>query len=161
LTKPLGQKLKRFYNDNKMRTGAVIGLNKDNQHGSKGFTLVELMVTVVVLGLVITGIAGMYYIMQIMQVRSQHLDMATRAARTEIESLRNNGYNSLTPGTNINFTSSLPSELPKGKTGTVVISQPLPELRRLDVTVQYTDFGKQQTVTLSSNIGVIGIGQGQ
>jgi hypothetical protein len=114
-----------------------------------------------VLGLVITGIAGMYYIMQIMQVRSQHLDMATRAARTEIESLRNNGYNSLTPGTNINFTSSLPSELPKGKTGTVVISQPLPELRRLDVTVQYTDFGKQQTVTLSSNIGVIGIGQGQ
>jgi prepilin-type N-terminal cleavage/methylation domain-containing protein len=128
---------------------------------NKGFTLVELMVTVVVFGLVILGIAGMYYVMQIMEVRSQHLDLATRAARAEIESLRNNGYNTLTPGDTIDFTSSLPSALPKGKTGTVTISQPLPELRRVDVTVHYTDFGKQQTVTLSSNIGVIGIGQGQ
>lgn len=128
---------------------------------SKGFTLVELMVTVVVFGIVILGIAGMYYIMQIMEVRSQHLDLATRAARAEIESLRNNGYNSLTPGNTINFTSSLPGALPKDKSGTVTISQPLPELRRVDVTVQYTDFGKSETVTLSSNIGVIGIGQGQ
>jgi prepilin-type N-terminal cleavage/methylation domain-containing protein len=126
-----------------------------------GFTLVELMVTIVVLGLVITGIAGMYYVMQVAEVRGQRLDLATRAARTQIEKLRNNGYNALTPGSTITFTSSLPAALPSGKTGTVVVSQPLPELRRVDVTVQYTDYGKQQTVTLSSNIGVIGIGQGQ
>lgn len=119
------------------------------------------MVTIVVLGLVISGIGGLYYIMQVTEVRSQRLDLAMRAARTEIESLRNNGYNSLTPGTNIDFTSSLPSALPAGKTGTVVVSEPLPELRRVDVTVQYTDYGKPQTVTLSSNIGIIGIGQGQ
>lgn len=134
---------------------------KNVRHNEKGFTLAELMVTIVVLGLVISGLGGLYYIMQINEIRSQRLDLATRAARTEIESLRNNGYNSLTPGSTITFTSSLPSGLPSGKTGTVVVSQPLPELRRVDVTVQYTDYGKQQTVTLSSNIGVIGIGQGQ
>lgn len=126
-----------------------------------GFTLVELLVTIVVLGIVITGIGGLYYIMQVAEVRSQRLDIATRAARTEIESLRNNGYNALTPGTSIDFTSKLPSALPSGKTGTVVVSEPLPELRRVDVTVSYKDYGKQQTVTLSSNIGIIGIGQGQ
>ncbi|HET8671091.1 MAG TPA: prepilin-type N-terminal cleavage/methylation domain-containing protein [Candidatus Saccharimonadales bacterium] len=126
-----------------------------------GFTLAELMVTIVVLGLVISGLGGLYYIMQITEVRSQRLDLAMRAARTKIESLRNNGYSALVPGNNINFTSELPADLPAGKTGTVVVSEPLPELRRVDVTVQYTDYGKQQTVTLSSNIGVIGIGQGQ
>jgi prepilin-type N-terminal cleavage/methylation domain-containing protein len=131
---------------------------KRNRQG--GFTLVELMVTIVVLGLVIAGVGGLYYVMQITEVKSQRLDIAMRAARTKIESLRNNGYNSLTPGSNINFTGELPSSLPAGKTGTVVVSQPLPELRRVDVTVQYSDYGKQQTVTLSSNIGVLGIGQG-
>ncbi|HEX8763322.1 MAG TPA: prepilin-type N-terminal cleavage/methylation domain-containing protein [Candidatus Saccharimonadales bacterium] len=127
--------------------------------GERGFTLAELMVTIVVLGLVIAGLGGLYYVMQITEVRSQRLDIATRAARTKIESLRNNGYNALTPGSTITFTSELPTALPAGRTGTVVISEPLPELRRVDVTVQYTDYGKQQRVTLSSNIGVIGIGQ--
>jgi len=140
--------------------GQAMGPGKDHR-SDKGFTLVELMVTIIVIGLVITSIAGLYYIMQIMQVRSQHLDLAMRSARAEIESLRNNGYNSLTPGSTIDFSSSLPSGLPSGKTGKVVVSQPLADLRRLDVTVQYSDYGKQQTVTLSSNIGVIGIGQGQ
>jgi prepilin-type N-terminal cleavage/methylation domain-containing protein len=126
-----------------------------------GFTLIELMVTIVVLGIVIGGIGGLYYSMQIVQVRSQHLDLATRAARSEIEDLRNNGYSSLKPGNTLDFTSRLPSKLPPSRKGTVAISQPLSGLRRVDVTVSYQDYGKAQKVTLSSDIGVIGIGQGQ
>lgn len=117
--------------------------------------------TLVVLGIVISSLGGLYYLMQITEVQSQHYDIAVRAARTEIEDLRNNGYNSLTPGNSINFTSSLPTVLPPGKTGTVAVSQPLPELRRVDVTIAYTDYGKSQTVELSSDIGIIGLGQGQ
>jgi len=126
-----------------------------------GFTLVELLVTIVVLGIVIASLASLYWTMQVTQVQTQHMDIANRAARTEIENLRNNGYNALTPGTNINFTSSLPSSLPKDRQGTVVVSQPVDDLRRVDVTITYTDFGKAQKVVLSSNIGIIGIGQGQ
>ncbi len=126
-----------------------------------GFTLVELLVTLIVLGIVITSMGGLYYLMQITEVQSQHYDLAVRAARTEIEDLRNNGYNSLNPGSNINFTASLPASLPKGKTGTVAVSQPVDDLRRVDVTISYTDYGKAQTITLSSEIGVIGLGQGQ
>lgn len=126
-----------------------------------GFTLVELMVTVIVMGIVILSIGNLYYDMQVAEVKSQHTDLAVRAARTKIEKLRNTGYESLTPGTSLDFTSELPAALPPTKQGTVAISQPLPDLRRVDVTVTYTDYNSPQTVTLSSDIGIIGLGQGQ
>jgi len=129
--------------------------------GDGGFTLVELLLTIVVLGIVITSLGGLFYITQILEVQSQHLDLATRAARTEIEDLRNAGYDTLTPGDTINFTSSLPTELPPSRSGTVTISQPASGLRRVDVTVSYTDYGQPETVTLSSDIGIIGITSGQ
>ena len=127
----------------------------------RGFTLVELLVTIIVLGIVITSLGGLYYTMQANEVESQHYDLAVRAARTEIEDLRNSGYDSLTPGGTITFTSSLPSALPSNKTGTVAVSEPLSGLRRVDVTVAYTDYGKAKTVTLSSEIGIVGLGQAQ
>lgn len=123
--------------------------------------MIELMVALVILGITMTGIADLYYNMQAAQSQNQHYDLAVRAARTEIEVLRNNSYNSLTPGTPIDFTSSLPSALPPDRKGTVAVSQPTAGLRRVDVTITYTDFGQAENIELSSDIGVIGIGQGQ
>lgn len=131
------------------------------QSNQKGFTLIELLLTIIVLGIAIASLGGMYYAMQATQTQSAHYDLAVRAARTEIEELRNNGYDSLTAGSTINFTSSLPPGLPPNATGTVNVSSPMHGLRRVDVSVVYTDFGQQQTVTLSSDIGVIGLGQSQ
>lgn len=128
-------------------------------HSEEGFTLVELMATIAVLGIAVLGISTLYYNTQYIQRQSSHLDSATRAAQTEIEILRNNSYNALTPGDTISFTNALPSDLPASASGTVVVSQPKQGLRRVDVTVAYTDSGKAQSVTLSSLIGVIGIGQ--
>jgi len=131
---------------------------KSNQGG---FTLVELLITMIVLGIVITSLAGLYYVMQIQSIQNLRLDLAIRAARTEIEDLRTTGYSSLTPGQNIDFTSSLPSQLPPDKKGTVIVSEPDSGLRRVDVTVTYTSYGIPETVELSSDIGIIGITQGQ
>jgi len=73
--------------------------------------------------------------------------------------LRNSNYNSLTIGQNINFSSSLPTMLPGPRTGTVVVTQPMSGLVRVDVTVAYSDHGISRQVELSSLIGVIGISQ--
>jgi hypothetical protein len=92
------------------------------------------------------------------QQQTSYVDAATRAAQREIETLRNDNYAALTPGQTINFTSQLPASLPHAS-GTVQVSQPTTDLRRVDVTVSYTGNGSPRSVVLSSLIGVIGITQ--
>lgn len=128
---------------------------------SKGFTLIELLITIVVLGIAITGISSLYTYMQVTQVESQHMDLAVRAGRTEIEVLRNNSFNSLTPNSSIDFTSKLPAALPPTKKAVANITEPVSGLRQIDISITYTDYGKPQTIDLTSDIGVIGIGDGQ
>ena len=124
---------------------------------SEGFTIVELLATVVVFGIASLGIANLFYSMQYLQQQASHLDIATRAAQREVEVLRNNTYNALVAGQSINFTSDLPSALPKNKSGTVTVTEPSPGLKRVDVSVTYSDGSKQQQVQLSSIIGVLGL----
>lgn len=124
-----------------------------------GFTIVELLVTIAIVGITTASLTSMFISIQRVQQQTLHVDSATRAAQRQIESLRNDNYASLTPGQTINFTSQLPSSLPPGSTGTVQVSQPATDLRRVDVTVTYKENGKPRSITLSSLIGVIGITQ--
>ena len=125
----------------------------------QGFTLVELLVSIMVLGVVSSGITSLFMTIQRVQVQTAYLESATRAAQREVESLRNNNYNNLTPGQTINFTSSLPTSLPSNRSGTVAVTEPVSGLRRVDVMVTYGSGSSQRKVELSSLIGVIGIAQ--
>lgn len=124
-----------------------------------GFTLVELLVTIIVIGLVFAGLSNIFISIQRAQVQTSYLESATRAAQRQVESLRNSNYNSLVVGENINFSDSLPDTLPSNSTGNVVVTEPSPGLKRVEVTVSYTYGGDSRDVTLSSLIGVIGIVQ--
>ncbi len=57
------------------------------------------------------------------------------------------------------FTSELPAELPNPKTGAAAITEPVPGLKRVDVTVTYRHAGQDKQVKVSSMIGIIGITQ--
>lgn len=123
-----------------------------------GFTLVEIIVTIAVLGVTTASISSVFVGVQNVQRQNSYLDAANRAAARQIESLRNDSYSSLAAGSTIDFTDKLPSLLPDGS-GTAVISSPTVNLRRVDATVSYTSQGETRTVTQSSLIGEIGITQ--
>lgn len=123
------------------------------------FTIAELIITMIIIGVIVAALSSLFVGIQRSQDQSVYKENATRAAQTEIESLRNNNYGALTPGENIDFSDDLSPKLPNGSTGTVVVTEPSAGLRRVDVTVSYPEGGQTHDVTLSSLIGVIGIAQ--
>lgn len=125
----------------------------------RGFTIVELLVAIIIIGITVASISSLFISIQSVQRKTSYLDSATRAAQRQVESLRNDNYGSLSNGQTINFTSELPTSLPSNRSGTVTVSEPSADIKRVDVTVSYTDGGKQQIIKLSSLIGVIGITQ--
>ncbi len=124
-----------------------------------GFTIVEVMITIVFLGFVVSGITELYLSAERIQEQTSWIQSASHAAQTEVESLRNTNYNGLTAGQNVDFSSALPSALPAPRSGTVVVSEPQAGLKRVDVTITYSDHGTPHSVELTSLIGIIGISQ--
>lgn len=124
-----------------------------------GFTIVEVIITIMFLGFIVAGITTVYLSAERIQEQTAWMQSASHAAQTEVESLRNTTYNTLVAGQNIDFSSSLPATLPAPRTGTVVVSEPQAGLKRVDVTVTYKDHGQTHNVELTSLIGVIGITQ--
>ena len=123
-----------------------------------GFTLVELVASIAVIGIVTTSVVSLFGSIQSTQRRTAYMETATRAAQRQMESLRNNNYNNLTAGQTIDFTAQLPATL-KNKTGTVTVSEPNPGLKRVDISIVYYEGTTQQQVNLSSLVGILGITQ--
>jgi prepilin-type N-terminal cleavage/methylation domain-containing protein len=125
---------------------------------SGGFTLVEIIITILILGVATGSLSSIFISIRNVQQQTYYYDVANRAAARQIESLRNDSYATLTAGQSINFTSDIPNVLP-GRNGTAVISSPNDGLRRVDATVTYKSGSATRTVTISSLIGEIGITQ--
>ena len=123
-----------------------------------GFTIIELIISILVFGFVAAGLAEVFTSVTDVQRNANYLQLATTAAQTEVESLRNNNYDQLANGT-ISFTSKLPTILPSPRSGTVIISEPITGIKRVDVTVSYNQDGLTENIELSSYIGIIGIAQ--
>jgi len=128
---------------------------QDSQQG--GFTIVELLVTIVVLAIVAGGITMLFSSIQFVQSEASYQRTATLAAQREIESLRTSNYMALAAGTNINFSSDLAADLPGPATGIATISEPVTGVKRADVVISFKFHGRTKDIKVSSLIGEIGI----
>lgn len=132
---------------------------KKTTRRQSGFGLVEIVIAIGLLGIVSIALTGMFRGILYIQSSAMYQKTATLAAQREIETLRNSNYNDLAAGSTITFTTDLPAELPKPKTGVAAVTEPVPGLKRVDITVTYRHAGQDKQVKVSSMIGIIGITQ--
>lgn len=125
-----------------------------------GFTLIELVVVTAVAGILIIAIVNTFITIANIQRQSRHVAIATEAAESKLESLRNDTYNTIpvSPPA-IDFTDELPDELADPKSATITVTEPRTDVKRLDATVTYWDGKKDKTIKLSTLVSKLGISQ--
>ena len=104
----------------------------------QGFTIVEVIVVIVVLAIGMGALINLFTSIQSAQRNATYVDIASHAARTEIERLRSADFNSIQAGGTYPF-SQLPSTLPPGSVGTITVSTPAnaPMSKQVNATVTY------------------------
>lgn len=124
-----------------------------SQRRQSGFTTIEIIVSVVVFSLTIVSIVSAVQYIQYAQRDSFYVDTANRAARQQIELLRNGDFGLLTSGTSINFTSAL-TDMPSGTTGLVNITTPTaaPSTRQVEVVIDYPIGANRKQVVIMAYV---------
>lgn len=126
-------------------------------HKQGGFTIIESLIAIVVIGVIVLGVATMFWTGQGYLMRAEAYDTAVREANRKIESMRNNTYSALPEGETMDFSNELPDSLPGAAVATVAVTEPEAGLKRVDVTIEYSILGQQEQVKMSSMIGILGI----
>lgn len=129
-------------------------------HNSEdGFTLIELVVTSVVLSTMFLAILGLFGTLRDINARANNLTVATEAAQQQLETFRNLPYGSIAVGTQ-NTTSQLanyPSLGASRSSSSVVTLVDNRGLKQLDVSLTYFDRGIQKQLQVSTLIALSGI----
>jgi len=130
-------------------------MNKNRQNG---FTIVELIVTIVIAGIIIPAVALALNNLTAINHRARDLAIANTVAQNKVETLRSIGYNSIATGT-VDFSSDLPSSMGAPKSASYTTSTPTTGEKQIDITISYTDYGVTRSLTFRTYISELGVGQ--
>jgi len=122
-----------------------------------GFTILELVVTIALIGLIIPTIFLTTNSLLVINKRSRNIALVNIAAENKIESLRSSGYNSIANGVS-SFTNELPNELSKPKSATLNVVTAGGK-KTIDITISFQDANKQRSVQYKTYISETGVGQ--
>lgn len=129
-------------------------------HNSEGgFTLIELVVTSVVLSTMFLAILGLFGTLRDINARANNLTIASEAAQQQLETFRNLPFSSIPSGTQ-NTTSQLASYPMLGATRSSSSTVTLVDnrgLKQLDISLTYYDRGIQKQLQVSTLIALSGI----
>lgn len=146
---------RRFLNVKRMKSFKSL----HNDHS--GFSLVEILIATVVIGMMVIAFGNIFIAIGSMQRENDNLYIANKAAEGVIEGLRNNHFNTLVAdGIPHEYTSEVSNYyLPDPKQATVTITEPTPGLKRIEVSVTWKEGGRDKEVRQSAMLGQIGIAQ--
>jgi prepilin-type N-terminal cleavage/methylation domain-containing protein len=128
------------------------------KHKQAGFTVIELLVAIAVVGILVPTLSGFVTELNALNDRARDLTIVNSLAENKIESLRSKGFTSLSDGTTT-FTTELPVTLGSPKSATYVVSTPHTGIKQIDMTISYKDHGRIQTAQYTTYIGELGVGQ--
>ncbi|HSX45609.1 MAG TPA: prepilin-type N-terminal cleavage/methylation domain-containing protein [Candidatus Saccharimonadia bacterium] len=131
---------------------------KKKQIGSRGFTIVELLVCIAVAGILIGALSSVVNNYLHLGQRGRYLNLANSYVEAKVEALRNVGYNGLSIGTT-SVTGELPTQLPPSRSGSMTVSSPSGGIKQVDLTVSFKDQGQTQSYSYTTYIGELGVGQ--
>lgn len=124
----------------------------------KGFTIIELLIAIAVVGILVPTLVGFVTTLNRLNDRARDLTLINSLAENKIESLRSIGYSGIDPGTT-SFSGELPITLGNPKSASYVVTSPNTGIRQIDLTISYNDHGSTQTVQYRTYIGELGVGQ--
>lgn len=133
-------------------------MNKKPKINDLGFTIVELVVTIVVGGIFAISVSNLVSENSHLSQRSRDIVTVNSFVEGKVEELRSIGYSGLSNGTTT-VTNQLPSELDSPKSATVVITTPTNGLKKADISVTYNDQGVNTNYSYTTYIGELGVGQ--
>lgn len=124
----------------------------------EGFTVVELVITIVIMGFIIPAIAMALTNLSVINYQARDLTLTNMAAQSKVESLRSIGYNSVNTGTT-SFTNELPGTLGSPKSASYTVTTPQTGIKQVDVSISYTEYKFSRTVAFRTYISELGVGQ--
>ena len=128
------------------------------RHKQAGFTVVELLIAIAVVGILVPTLAGLVNTLNRLNDRARDLNIVNSLAENKTESLRSMGFTALSDGST-SFTAELPTTLGSPKSASYVISTPNTGIKQVDMTITYNDHGKTQTMRYRTYVGELGVGQ--
>jgi prepilin-type N-terminal cleavage/methylation domain-containing protein len=131
-------------------------MNKNSQQ--QGFTVVELMTTVVVAGIIIPAVAIALTNLAVINKQARDQALANMLVQNKVETLRSSGYNSLNNGTT-SFSVELPNVMGSPKSASYTVSSPAIGEKQIDVSISYTEYHSTKSASYRTYISELGVGQ--
>jgi prepilin-type N-terminal cleavage/methylation domain-containing protein len=123
-----------------------------------GFTIVELLISMVVVAILIVGINSIYLSHLTQSQRVRNLIIVNSFVENKVEALRSAGFLSIEDGTT-DISNELPTDLRSPKSASLHIGSATSGLKDINISIIYNDSGTQQTYNYQTYLGELGVGQ--
>lgn len=140
------------------RNQIIDRINNREKTSESGFTIVELLITLVVGAVLVTGINSIVVSQSFLAQRSRDLIIANAFVEAKVEELRSLGFSGLSNGTTV-ITGQLPTELSTPRSASQVITSYSGAIKKVVYTINYNEQGASRTYSYSTFIGELGVGQ--